>query len=132
MFSCEFCKILKYTFLIEHLRATASIISPSLGLSKIYVSVFSIFFIKRNYKSSPSEVFLRKSVLKICSKFTGEHPFRSVISIKLICNFIKIALRHGCSANLLQIFRTPFPKNTSGGLLLELVLRSSHSFSNKH
>ena len=28
-------------------------------------------------------------------------------------------LRRGCSpVNLLQIFRTPFPKNTSGGLLL--------------
>ena len=29
--------------------------------------------------SSPPEVFLRKGVLKICSKFTGEHPYRSVI-----------------------------------------------------
>ena len=29
---------------------------------------------------------LRKSsVLKICSKFTGEHPCRDVISIKLLC-----------------------------------------------
>ena len=34
-------------------------------------------------------------------------------------NFIEITLRYGCSpVNLLQIFRTPFPKNTSGGLLL--------------
>ena len=29
--------------------------------------------------SSPSEVFLGKRVLKICSKFTGEHPCRSAI-----------------------------------------------------
>ena len=65
------------------------------------------------------EVFLGKGVLKICSKFTGEHPYRSAISIKLLCNFIEIALRHGCSpANLLHIFRTPFSKNTSGGVLL--------------
>ena len=35
------------------------------------------------FRSSPLEVFLGKSVLKICSKFTGEHPCRSVISIKL-------------------------------------------------
>ena len=35
--------------------------------------------------------------------------------------FIEIALRHGCSSvNLLDIFRTPFPKNTSGRLLLFL------------
>ena len=36
------------------------------------------------FRGSHSEVFLRKSVLKICSKFTGEHPCRSVISIKLL------------------------------------------------
>ena len=33
--------------------------------------------------------------------------------------FIEIKLRHGCSlVNLLHTFRTSFPKNTSGGLLL--------------
>ena len=38
---------------------------------------------------------------------------------KVASNFIEITLRHGCSlVNLLQIFRTPFPKNTSGRLLL--------------
>ena len=43
-----------------------------------------------------------------------------------LINFIEIALRHGCSpVNLLHIFRTPFPKNTLGRLLLNLynVLR---------
>ena len=35
-------------------------------------------------RSSHPEVFLKKGVLKICSKFTGEHPCRSVISIKLL------------------------------------------------
>ena len=56
------------------------------------------------YRSSHSELFLGKGVLKICSKFTGEHSYRSAISIKL-----QIALRHGCSpVNLLHILRTPF------------------------
>ena len=80
------------------------------------------------------EVFLRKSVLKICSKFTGEHPCRSLISIKLQSNFIEIALRHGCSpANLLHIFRTPFPRNTSRVLLLivrSLIARYRQSWRN--
>ena len=68
--------------------------------------------------SSHPEVFLWKSVLKICSKFTGEHPCRSAISIKLQSNFIESTLRHGCSpVNLLNIFRTRFPKNTSARLL---------------
>ena len=71
-------------------------------------------------RSSPLEMFLGKDVLKKCNNFIGEHPCRSVISIKLQSNFIEIALRHGCSpVNLLHIFRTPFYKNTSGGLLLK-------------
>ena len=46
-------------------------------------------------------------------------PWRSAISIKLLCKFIEIALRHGCSpVNLLHVFRTPFPRNTSEWLLL--------------
>ena len=51
--------------------------------------------------------------------YRRKHSSRSAISIKMLCNFIEIALRHGCSpVNLLHIFRTPFPKNTSGGLCL--------------
>ena len=72
-----------------------------------------------SYRSSHPEVFLEKGVLNICSKFAGEHPCRSAISINLLCNFIEIALRHGCSpANLLHIPRTPFLKTTSEWLLL--------------
>ena len=70
-------------------------------------------------------VFLGKGALKICSKFAGT-PMPSVISIKLLWNFIKIALRHGSSPiNLLHIFRTPFPKNTSGWLLLSHIFQHS-------
>ena len=71
-------------------------------------------------RSSHPELFLRKAVLKICSKFTGEHSCRSAISIKLLCNFIEITLRHGCSpVNLMHVLRTPFLKKTSGRLLLD-------------
>ena len=71
------------------------------------------------YRSSHPEVFLGKGVPKIYSKFTAEHLSWSAISIKLLCNFIEITLLHGCSlVNLLCIFRTPFSKNTYGGLLL--------------
>ena len=35
-------------------------------------------------RSGRPEVFLGKGVLKICSKFSEEHPCRSVISIKLL------------------------------------------------
>ena len=71
-------------------------------------------------RSSHPEVLLKKGVLKTCNKFTAAHPNRNVISIKLLCSFIEILLRHGCSPlNLLHIFRTPFTKNTSGRLLFE-------------
>ena len=63
---------------------------------------------------SEPEVLLENGVLKVCSKFTLEHPCRIVISIKL-CNFIEIALWHGCyPVNLLHILRASFPRKTSG------------------
>ena len=71
------------------------------------------------YRTSRPEVFLRKGVLKICCKFTGEYPCRSTISIKLQRNIIEITLPHGCfPVNLMHIFRTPFLKNTLGWLPL--------------
>ena len=74
-------------------------------------------------RSSHSEVFLRKGILKIYSKFTGQHPYRSVISIKLQSNFIEITLRYECSpANLLHFFGKTFLKNSSGRLLLQWIL----------
>ena len=52
------------------------------------------FYFKSYYKiegsrSSSPEVFLGKGVLKICSKFTSEHPCRSAILINLLCNLFK-------------------------------------------
>ena len=74
-------------------------------------------------RSSRTEVFLKKGALKICSRFTGEHPCRSVISI---------TFRHGCSpVNLLHVFRTPFFKNTSGRLLL-FIFYSARLSSNSY
>ena len=55
------------------------------------------------------EVFLGIGVLKICSKFTGEYPYRSEISVKLVHNFIEVTLCHGYSpVNLLHIYGTAY------------------------
>ena len=79
-----------------------------------------LIYVDMKVTGSHPEVLLENGVLKICSKFTGEHPCRSAISIKLLCKFTEIALWHECSpVNLLHIFRTSFAKNTSGRLLLE-------------
>ena len=86
---------------------------------------------------SNCKIKFSKRFLKICSKFTGEHL--SVISIKLLFNFVEITLLHGCSlVSLLHIFRTLFPRNTSGGLVLRtlnkhLLFRTYHViFYNSH
>ena len=48
---------------------------------------------------------------------------QSVVSIKLLYNFIEITLRQGSSSvNLLQIFRIHFPKNTFQSPFQEKVL----------
>ena len=100
MFSCEFYEISKNALFTEHLR-------------------WLLLPLPVKFRSRRTEVSLGKGVLKICSKFTGEHPCRSAISIKLLYNFIGVALRHACSpVNLLHIFRTPLLKSTPGRLRL--------------
>ena len=50
-------------------------------------------------------MFLRKGVMKICSKFTGEHPCRSVISIKFQGSFllkIKIGKKQALHSSLFK------------------------------
>ena len=51
---------------------------------KIIMIDISCKYLLTKYKSSHPEVFLGKGALKICSKFTGEHPCRCAISIKLL------------------------------------------------
>ena len=79
----------------------------------------TLFVLKIAYfRSSFPEVLLGKVVLKICSRRTlmSKYDFDKVEK-----QFFAITLRHGCYlVNLLHIFRTSFPKNTSGGLLLIL------------
>ena len=83
------------------------------------ILLLQVHVIRDGYRSSRPDVFLGKGVLKICSKFIGEHPCRSAISAKLQSDFIETAIRHGCSpVNLLHIFRTSFQQNTPGWLLL--------------
>ena len=74
-----------------------------------------------DYRSSPLPE-VENSVMKECRKFTGEHPCRSVTLRHGKQQLYKITPRHGRSlVNLLQLFRTPFPKNTSEELLLRFL-----------
>ena len=47
----------------------------------------------------------------------------------MLCTFLEIAVWHGCSpVNLLRIFRTHFPKNTSERLLLIQAILHTFQF----
>ena len=132
VFSCKSASYFQNTFYKEHLWAAASVSFWTTVLKETSSAIEATIYPGRvlfpyhkslnwSYRSSRSEAFLVKGVLKVCSNFTIEHSGRSVISIKLHCNFIETTLRHGCSpVNLLYIFRTPFPKNDSGSVLLNL------------
>ena len=51
-------------------------------LSDAAVSSILLFFYSCCLRSSHPQVFLVKGILKICSKFAGEHPCRSATSMK--------------------------------------------------
>ena len=48
-----------------------------------------------NFRSSQPEVFLGNGVLIIGSKFTGEHPWQNVLSIKLLASLLKSRFNGG-------------------------------------
>ena len=56
-----------------------------IGFYSYMINLMSLNTLHIMFRSSRPEVFLRKGVLNICSKLTGEHPCRSAISIKLLC-----------------------------------------------
>ena len=92
-------------------------------MSSFNLRYFSIIcnILWSSIQKQPPRGVLKKRCSENMQKFTGEHLSPSVNSIKLQSNFIEITLRHGwCPVNLLHIFRTPFPRNTSGWLLLSV------------
>ena len=71
----------------------------------LFVAIFVGISVCTFYRSSRPELFLRKDVLKIFSKFTGVHTCRSVISTTLLCNFMETTLWYEFSpVNLLHFF----------------------------
>ena len=92
----------------SRIRSFCGLYFPAFGLNKERYSLYRF--------SCPG--VLEKGVLIICSKFTGENPCRSAISIKLQRNFIEITLRHWFSpVNVRHISKTPFPKKHLDGCL---------------
>ena len=78
------------------------------------------------YRSSRSEVFCRKGVLRNLAKFTGKHPCQSLTS-QILCNFIKKKrLWQRCfPVNFAKFLRTSFLQNTCGGCFLNIFFQMS-------
>ena len=95
-------------------------------------------------KTSSPDVFLRKGVLKMGSKITGEHRCQSVISINCfscwyileakifqpkVCNFTKVTLIYGCFSRFLNCVNGIKLRNASQWSKLESYERFFHQIS---
>ena len=73
-------------------------------------------------KEAASRAVLRKKCSENILQIYWKTPMTKCDFNKVLSNFIWITLWYGYSlVKLLHIFRTPFPKNTSGGLPLEVI-----------
>ena len=76
-------------------------------------------FLSKYTQKQPSASVLRKKCSKNIQQIYMRSPMPKFDFKKLQRNFREITPPHGCSpVNFLYTFRTPFPKNTFGGLLL--------------
>ena len=79
------------------------------------------------YKDIQIITFRRKQLTEVLYKETALKNFLIFTGTDICWSLFEITLRHGCSpVYLLHIFRMPFLKNTSGQLLLDLLLESYH------
>ena len=94
-------------------------------INKVTVNILkvtrSLAFMNDSFRESIKQKQRSRGVLrKRCSENMQQIYRRTPMPMcDFDCNFIEIALWYGCSpVNLLHIFRIPFPKNSSGWLLL--------------
>ena len=71
-------------------------------------------------QKQPSKCVIKKRCSENMQQIYRRTPMPKCDFNNVVSNFIEISLRHGCSpVNLLHIFSSPFPMNTSGRLLLQ-------------
>ena len=71
------------------------------------------------YNHKMQRCILRKRCFEKMQLINRRTPIPKCDFNKVASNFIIYILQNGCSpVNLLHMFRVPFPKKTSGGLLL--------------
>ena len=79
-------------------------------------------FNSSNLSKQPPRGVPRKRCSEKMQQIYSRRPMPKCDFNKVVCNVIEITLRYGRSpVNLLNIFRTPFLKNTCGWLLFKLL-----------
>ena len=108
MFSCEFCKISKYTFFTEHLRTTASVRKPTFELQIFHVitTFFTIF------RGSHRRCSIKKGVLENFANFIGKDLCK-VLFFSKVSGLTPTLLKGEFPVNFAKFLRTPFWQNTS-------------------
>ena len=96
------------------------------SISQYFISyglLFPLFSYLINYSKAVAQ---RCTVIKMFLEILQNSQENNCVIVSFLimfCNFIEITLRYGCSPeNLQHIFRTSFPKNTSGWLLLRILI----------
>ena len=83
-------------YYVKYIWLYTTVILCDVFLIRNKVSIVSPWMAQlQSFRSSHPELFLGKGVLKICSKFTGEHSCRYAISIKLLTTLLKSHLDMG-------------------------------------
>ena len=104
---------------ITHCCCCCFLIFKGFALSRLLAVVFLRIW---NMQMQPFRGEPRKRCSENMHQIYRRIP-RSNCNFQLQNSFIEIGLWHGCSAvNLLHVFRTPFSKNNSGRLLLNMLL----------
>ena len=119
--------ISKHLFIRTPMEGLLNLNGIGLAVSRRLVDMDWILCMRRSEKgsnrpmdrSSPPVGVLIKSCSENMQQFYSRTRMPKCDFNEVVYNFIEITLRHGCSpVNVLHIFRTHFPRNTSGGLLL--------------
>ena len=101
-----FIRMIYYSILLESYRSSSVVLNQ--------------------YRGSHRRCFMKKSVLRNFTKFTGKHLCQSLFFNKVAdlrpATVFKKRLWHKCfPVNFVKFLRTPFLQNTSGRLLLSKV-----------
>ena len=89
-----------------------------------------VLFPHHDIQKQPPEVFYKKGVLKNFAKFTGNHLCQSLFFNKVAglrpVTLLRMNLWHRCfPVNFEKFLRTPFWRNTSGILFLDIIFSNA-------